>query len=86
MRPDAPARPEQTKFPRTANEATRIAHLWFTSRPAATLADWRDHFLSLHLAGVPAYDGQERAARADVWRDAFAAGVAAAIIGSACHA
>lgn len=79
----APARPEQTKFPRTAHEAARIAHLWFTSRPAVTLADWRDHFLSLHLAGVPAYDSQ---AHADVWRDAFAAGVAAEIIGSACHA
>ncbi|MCK9511217.1 MAG: hypothetical protein M0R28_08335 [Pigmentiphaga sp.] len=50
-----------------------------------TLAEWRDHFLSLHLDGIQVNDWQERQQRTAAWNHAFAAGVAAEIAGGIHH-
>jgi hypothetical protein len=51
-----------------------------------TLADWRDHRLSQHLAGLHVEDWQERTSRTKEWNHAFAASIAAEIVlGGARH-
>lgn len=86
MRVSIPARPEQSNFLFTIQEADHAARAWFAQRkPSMTLAAWRDHFLSLHLSSIRAVAGQERARRAADWNHAFAAGVAAEIAGGAHH-
>lgn len=73
-------------YPLTVEEARHAARLWFASpKPSMTLAEWRDHFLSLHLDGIQANDWQERQQRTVVWNHAFAAGIATEIAGGIHH-
>lgn len=75
-----------TAFPLTIEEARHAARLWFASpKLSMTLAEWRDHFLSLHLDGIQVNDWQERQQRTAAWNHAFAAGVAAEIAGGIHH-
>ncbi|WP_322997187.1 hypothetical protein [Castellaniella sp.] len=81
-----PPSKQPSAHPLTAEEARHAARLWFASpKPSMTLAEWRDHFLSLHLVGIRANDWQERQQRTTDWNHAFAAGVAAEIAGGIHH-
>ncbi|MFV9474685.1 hypothetical protein ACM5Q9_09725 [Advenella sp. RU8] len=80
------ARPEQSQFPLTRQEAEHAARLWFIpSNQAMTLAEWRDHLLERHLAGIECNDWQERQSRTTAWNDAFNTGVAKMIAGGVRH-
>jgi hypothetical protein len=78
---------QQATFIFTTQEADHAARMWFAQRvPAMTLADWRDHRLSQHLAGLHVEDWQERTSRTKEWNHAFAASIAAEIVlGGARH-
>lgn len=72
-------------FPITVSAAAHAARMWFIPRtPGMSLAEWRDHFLSLHLAGTGC-DWRERLQRTAVWNVAFNAGVAEVIAGGLSH-
>lgn len=74
------------QFPFTSDEARHAARLWFVpAQPSMTLAEWRDHFLNLHLAGIRCDDWQERQQRTAAWNAGFNTGVAQMIAGGASH-
>ena len=76
------ARPVQSPFPYTTEQAIHAAKLWFVQRkPSMSLAAWRDHLLSVHLKATRTDDWRERIERTQAWNDAFARGVAASIGG-----
>ena len=76
------ARPVQSPYPYTTEQAIHAAKLWFVhTKPSMTLGAWRDHLLNIHLKAIRATDWKERIERTQAWNEAFARGVAASMGG-----
>ena len=76
------ARPVQSPYPYTTEQAIHAAKLWFVhTTPSMTLGAWRDHLLNIHLTALQATDWRERIERTQAWNEAFARGVAASMGG-----
>lgn len=82
MRANATARPEQSQFPLTTQDAADAASLWFAQRiPSMTLGAWRDYLCTQHLKAIRCDDWQERAARTVAWNASLNTGLERIMVG-----